>query len=418
MLRQIVQALSTSRLLAQYAFPLSTLLFASNADAQTEPQFITVSVRDTLDGWDAATGTDPGTTVMNKLQISATVDGAAFNADGLRLHGQLFRTDGESLTRRTRDIQTISNIEAPPVTRLFELWAEQRFGKAGPGAVSIRVGLLDLNSEFDSIAPASLMINSSHGVGPDLSRSGLNGPSIFPVSSAGARADWQVSSRLTVRAAVFDGVPGDADNPKAFAVVALRPRDGILSIAEADFNPTKKSGIAIGSWRYSAPIDRIDKHGRSTDAGIYVFAYAPLGSRWTGWLRVGHAAGSVQAVDGYLGAGIAGAGIVPSRHDDMIGIAMARASIGSPAGRVLGLPRQETSIEATYRAKLIGMLTVQPDLQYVIDPALVPHAKNALVFGLRLVVTGNYPKSAPPADQADPTIAPDAPDQGSSPSGD
>lgn len=378
------------------ASALAGSLTASIAHAQDSPA-ITVSLRDTLDGWDAATGTQPGATVMNKLQISGTADGDAFGAPGFRAHVQLFRTDGASLTRRTRDIQTISNIEAPPATRLFELWAEQRFGPKGAGAFSIRAGLIDLNSEFDSIEPASLMISSSHGVGPDLSRSGRNGPSIYPVSSAGVRVDWKVTSRLTVRAAAFDGVPGDLNNPKAFAIVALRARDGVLSIAEADFSPTGKSGIGIGSWRYSVPLDRIDGRGRGVDGGLYAFGYAPLGSRWTGWLRVGSAVGRVQAVDGYLGAGIAGGGIVPSRARDMIGLAIARASIGSPS-RALDLPHHETSIEATYRAEFSTTLMVQPDVQYVIDPALAPHARNALAFGLRLVVTGDYPRSAPPAD--------------------
>jgi porin len=393
-------------------FGACALVLPTPAAHAQDKQPITASVRDTLDGWDAATGTRPGTTVINKLQIAATVDGDAFGASGFRAHVQLFRVDGGTLTRRTRDIQTISNIEAVPETRLFEFWAEQRFGATGVGAVSVRAGLLDLNSEFDSIEPASLMINSSHGVGPDLSRSGRNGPSIYPESSVGVRADWKIASQLTVRAAVFDGVPGDPNDPKAFAAAALRKHDGVLSIVEANFSPNKGAGIAIGSWRYSVPVDRIDGRGRSADAGLYGFAYAPLGSHWTGWLRVGRAAGKVQTVDGYLGAGIAGTAIVPKRAEDMIGLAVAQASIGSPS-QALGLPRQETSIEATYRAKLGAMLTLQPDVQYVIHPALTPQAHNTLVFGLRLVVTGNYPKSAPPSDQADPSIAPDAPDQSS-----
>lgn len=82
-------------------------------------------------------------------------------------------------------------------------------------------GLIDLNSRFDSVDPASLFINSSYGIGPDLSRSGRGGPSIYPVSAPGATLTIAPSKRWTIRLGAFDGVPGDLDRTKAFVARRL-----------------------------------------------------------------------------------------------------------------------------------------------------------------------------------------------------
>lgn len=52
----------------------------------------------------------------------------------------------------------------------------------------MRIGLYDLNSEFDALDDAGLFINSAFGVGTDIGLTGVNGPSIFPVTSLAVRA--------------------------------------------------------------------------------------------------------------------------------------------------------------------------------------------------------------------------------------
>ena len=77
---------------------------------------------------------------------------------------------------------------------------------AGTGAerASIKFGLYDLNSEFDAIEAAALFINPSHGIGPDFSQSGRNGPSIFPLTSLALRADYKLDDHWLVRAVILD----------------------------------------------------------------------------------------------------------------------------------------------------------------------------------------------------------------------
>lgn len=182
---------------------------ASEASADTPetlPPFA-IAARETFDMFGVPAGVRPGAAILNKLQISATVRGDELGFAGWSIHGQMFRSDGKSLSRRMGDIQTADNIEAVRVTRLFEAYLAKMW-TMGKGSIAVRLGLIDLNSQFDSIDPASLMLNSSHGIGPDLSRSGRNGPSIYPVTAVGSTVTWVNSQGWTIRAGLFDGVAG------------------------------------------------------------------------------------------------------------------------------------------------------------------------------------------------------------------
>ena len=144
------------------------------------------------------------------------------------------------------DAQGVSNIETGVrAVRLYEAWVEQRFGRA-----SVKFGLYDLNSEFDEHVTGSLFLNSTHGLGPDLSQSGLNGPSVFPVTSLALRADYQIDERLRLRAAVLDAVPGDPARPRRTAI-RLGGAEGALLIGEAQYL-TRNTRAILGYWRYTA----------------------------------------------------------------------------------------------------------------------------------------------------------------------
>lgn len=379
----------------------------ARAADEPPPPPVTVSVRDTFDLWrNASGGVDTGNVVLNKLQLSATLRPKPFGLDGLRLHAQIFVTNGPSLSEKVGDVQTVSNIEAPTMARLFEAWAEQAFGKEDAGGGEIRAGLIDLNSEFDSIDPASLLINSSQGIGPDLSKSGRNGPSIFPVSSLGMTGQWTPSGALALHAGVFDGLPGDPAHPRRFVAAHLGGGAGALLIAQADVKPARDLQISFGAWRYTADLRVIGGGGaKQADSGLYGFVEGPLPhvSHWSGWVRVGASQGAVQTVSAYAGAGVIGKS---GRKDDTIGFAIAHAIIGDPSRR-LGLPSAETTFEATYQTSVADHLAIQPDLQYVIHPAGRPGLPNAFVMGLRLVFHEQYPGRKGRASDYDATVAPD-----------
>lgn len=379
---------------------------AHAADAPPPPA-LSFAVRETLDLWGGE-----GLVTLNKLQISGTVQGRDFGLDGWRAHGQVFRTDGKSLSARVGDTQTVDNIEAGSVTRLFEAWVERAFGDPDKPAAALRVGLLDLNADFDSTDPASLFINSSHGIGPDLSRSGLDGPSIFPVSGFGARLTWNVSDTMTVKSALFDGVSGEPSRPHAFVAERLSAADGVLGIVEIDAKLTDDLTLSAGAWGYSRALQPAFLPGGSAEPGRGAFASlgaaTPKDSGWAWWVRAGLADPRAQTVSGYLGGGVVYKGVF-ARENDRLGFAVARAEIGDDARRAGRLPRAETTFEVSYQAKLGDTFAIQPDVQYVVDPAGRAGRRNALVVGVRLIVTGGYPTKAKPEDATDPTVPPDTP---------
>lgn len=384
----------------------------ASADDKAQPSF-SLSLRDTLDGWDnAAGGATRGGAVLNKLQVAATLQGDQVGLDGLSVHAQIFRVDGSSPSRRVGDIQTVDSIDAEPVTRLFEAWAEKKIG-SDERSLAVRAGLMDLNADFDSIQTASLFLNSSHGIGADLSRSGVDGPSIYPVSAAGIRLSILPSPRWTFRFAAFDGVSGNPDQPHAFVSERLAASDGALLVGQADYHLSDKAKIEAGAWHYtSLPPALTGTMSRGAhDEGGYLSIEGPLpGARnWSAWGRLGFANGNAQIVDRYIGFGVVGTGLFKGRNDDRIGIAVAQARIGMQSREKLGLPIAETSIEASYQLKVGAHFAAQPDVQYVIHPASGPHIKNALIMGVRLVFTAGYPKPAPPTEASDPTVPPDGP---------
>lgn len=363
---------------------------ASPACADETPAPLVVTVRDTLELWrNTEGGLKVGDTQLNKFQIAVAVDGAGLGAPGWSGRLFYFRTNAERLSAgRVGDIQTVSSIDALGTDRLMAAWVERSFGPTA----SLRVGLQDLNANIDSIDPAGLFVDSSHGIGPDLSKTGLNGPSIFPVSSLAAQLTWSPAPPLTLRAGVFDGVPGDPDHPKAFAAVKLSRRDGALLIGQADWAFTGKAQASFGVWTYTAEFDRIDRPGARQHgwAGAYAFVEGPLpvAPAWSGWVRLGVSDPDVATVASYLGFGLVRAGPFRSRPNDRWGVAVARAGLGEPIRRRDGLPRAETIFEATYSAQVTGAFAIQPDVQYVRRPASQPGLPDALVVGLRLVVSG------------------------------
>ena len=366
-----------------------------------------IAARETFDAFVAPAGTHEGTAFLNKVQVSATLRGDSLGLSGWSMHAQIFRFDGQSLSKQLGDLQTADNIEAPPVTRLFEAYVAKLWGSQ-ESSVAVRLGLIDLNNQFDSIDSASLMLNSSHGIAPDLSRSGLNGPSIYPVTAAGSTVTWVHSRSWTFRLGIFDGVAGSPGRPHAFVAERLKSKDGLFLIGQADWQLSKNGRLEAGVWDYTAP--HFGPSGRKArDYGAYASYEAPLpvGRHLNFWLRAGIANGDAQLLSGYVGGGLVELGIIPGRPNDRLGIAIAHAILGEPAVKALSLHHAETSFEVTYQVKISRRFVVQPDVDYIRHPAAVAHARDGLGMGIRFVYAGAYPTRMEASDPGDPTIPPD-----------
>lgn len=321
-----------------------------------------------LDNFDVVLGAD--------LEALAGWRGAT-----LGLHG--LYNNGRSISDLTGDAQAVSNIETGvAAVRLYEAWVEQKMGDAA----SLRIGLYDLNTEFDALDAASLFVSSPHGIGTDFAQTGRNGPSIFPSTSLAARLEVKAAEGWMLRFAVLDGVPGDPAHP-ARTAIRLGNGDGALLVGEVQA-PLGGGKLLLGHWHYSSSFDRIDGRGRARgNRGSYVRAELPIvdhpDRNVVAFARFGVASDRFNSFARFASAGLNFSGWLPGRRDDAFGIAVAAAFTGAPTRALTDASRAEVALEATYRARLSRRFSVQPSVHYIHRPSADPTLANALVLGLR-----------------------------------
>jgi len=302
---------------------------------------------------------------------------------------------GKLLTEIAGDLQTTSNIEADEAFKLYEAWYEHRFSDH----VSLLFGLHDYNSEFDVTEYGGLFLQSSFGISPDISQ---NSPSIFPVAALGIRLKVWPTENTYIMAALYDGVPGDPANSTRTSI-RLRSEDGLFSALEIGNtvgNPGNQEyhKYAIGAWQLTAEIENFAGNIQDENGGIYFIGEKTLFEKSAGrgslgaFVQLGFTHADRNQIGSYWGAGLDYTGLFASRPEDVAGLAIASARNGSNfmnyAKNVDGsaVEHTETAIELTYQARIQPWLTVQPDLQYVINPGMDRKLDNALIVGARIEV--------------------------------
>ncbi len=332
-----------------------------------------------------------GTRYLDKLDLKLEIDIAEAWGMGsgiLFMHG-LYSNGGTLSDELVGDLQIVSNIDTTEAWRIFEFWYE-----LGDDVWSVRTGLYDLNSEFDVNETGAIFLNSSHGIGADIGQTGMNGPSIFPVSSMSLRAAVQTDS-FTARVAVMDAVPGNPDTA-ASNEIDMNSDEGILTVAEVDVPLSESARLWAGYWRYSARFEEPFGTGSgSGNGGWYVGGEHrfQIGSRSAAWfVRFGQAEEQFNALKDYTGFGAVLDGPFAARPDDQFGIAFASACGSAPYRHYLnqvgvGAEQRETAWEMTYRVQVSDHLMLQPDIQYVQNPSVSVNLDDAWVIGLRFAIT-------------------------------
>lgn len=372
-----------------YGLAASSALLAGAARAQDAEPSITLSAAYTSDTFaNVRGGLNTGLRHMGLAEVSAEADLGRLGLDGGRAFAGVQHVHGKSLSGDlVGDAQVISNIDAPDGLRLFEAWVSIPLAKNG----TVTAGLIDLNGIFDVQEVGSLFTNSSHGIGPDFSQSGLNGPSIFPTTSAAVVAEWEGDS-FVLRTGIFDAVAGDPERPRR-TVFRLPGETGLLVVGEGEIQISKYAQVQIGAWTYTSSFDALDQDpgddadDRVKSRGAYAMIEgrlaSPGGRPLDGWVRVGRADPGANAIETYFGGGVA-----LGREGSRWGVAVGHARLGAPARDAAGTAgkRSETSIELTYARAVGKYLTLQPTLHYVINPGWDRAHRSALVGGVRVAL--------------------------------
>lgn len=369
-------------------------IYAEATETQPDSSPLLIEAAYTGEVWrNVSGGARQDGTYLDNIDVIATLDAErAFGWTGTTFLVSGLHNNRPTLSDRiVGDIQTISNIDTDGATRLYEAWVERAFESG-----AIKLGLIDLNSELDVNETGALFINSSHGIGPDFSQVGENGPSIFPVTGLGTVMRWDYNERLQIRLAAFEGTVGDPTHPRR-TTVDLESDEGTLLVGEVTFHPSEAVRSMLGVWRHTGrSTDFADEElqHRTESLGVYALAEGTLAERGentlNGFIRVGFADSDVHQISRYVGAGVTWSGplLASAKHEEQLGLAVGAVTNGNAfrraqAGLDTTLERHETAIELTYRVQALPWLALQPDLQYIINPGTDPSLDNAWVVGLR-----------------------------------
>jgi len=315
-----------------------------------------------------------GTIYHDNLDLTLNVDtGKAGMWNGGNLWFYVLQNHGrDPSAAMIGDLQIVSNIAVShDQFRLFEAWYDQDFAD---GEVSLLAGLHNLNSEFYVSDYASLFLNSSFGIGPELS---ANVPtSIFPKAGLGLRVRVEPSDPSYLQVAIYDGDP---------TTFALHSSEGYLDIVEAGYS-TGGNNYKLGCWHHSGDKTRIGSAAvYSSDYGFYGIVDQELvkihTASWSSlglFVQLGWVPSDRNDVTGYFGAGLHLHGPFPGRDGDDVGLAMARASTQQDA---------ETALELTYRFVVNRWLALRPDFQWIFNPGGEKSKPTAKVGMFRFEVT-------------------------------
>lgn len=375
-------------------------------------------------------GVKQGATMQGVTTGTLEIDtGKAFGLQGGTFHVSALQIHGQSLSGPYLDnLQAANGNEAEDTTRLWELWYDQTFDG---GKFDIKLGQQSIDNEFMVSQYSGLFVNTMAGWPLIPSVDLYGGGPAYPLASLGVRAQVKPTDSTTILAGVFDDNPGGGafdDDAQELDKngTKFNLNTGALFIAELQY-ATKIGGLPgtykIGGWYDSGffPDQRFGTDGLSLanpasnsdpimhhgNYSLYAVADQTVWQSKANNARTLNLFGRIMGapddqnlVDFFFNGGVTLTAPFPGRGNDQAGIDFGAGKVSSRAAdldRDSGAPAQTTEelIELTYDAQVTGWLTVQPDLQYVVNPGGgVPDPndpahtlRNELVAGARAVVT-------------------------------
>lgn len=395
------------------------------------------SVTDML--WNTTGGISAGSACDGLLQFGAEIDtekavglpGGTFNTTWLWLYGR-------NPSGYVGDVNSVSGIAGNPALRCYQLWYQQNLALGEvDDALSLRAGLLGLDSEFCLPDTALLFVNGTFGMPALMSQNLANSGPQYPMATPGIRLALHPVPWLILRSALSQANPFDQSQNLHNFNWNFGPSGGLLSINEAEARwdslsgkrmlpGVAKAGFFIQSgqspavpeeWSFGPPdslqyctgfygiLDQMiyrapgqdeessknpapgkavasDKNPQSGGASV-----RGLNS----WCRVGFCPQSYNPLSIYTDWGLVYTGLIPGRKEDKTGVAFCYGQMSSgytSVGNAQGIPGPsfEAVIEFTHSIRLAPSIALQPDIQYVLHPGGSRQYGNALVAGFRAVV--------------------------------
>jgi porin len=311
------------------------------------------------------------------------------------------------------NIFTVSNIAGFPTFRMNELWFQQNFLN---DRISIRLGQLGADSQFDLSTYSAVFLNGTFSWSPYLSANIPNGGPAYPMGAPGVQIVLTPLDWVSYQGAIFQGNPF-AQNVNRYGFHwDLSASNGYFSIHELIFRTNQGAGanglpgtFEVGGWFDTAPdpnangtqpsnygayfvADQMLYRVFQTDSAPVIDKGTPAASPTNKGLgfftHIGLGPLNSSFINFYIDAGLNYKGLIPRRDNDVAGVAVAYGHLSNnpPDNQGSSNPSYEIVLETTYQIELTPWLSLQPDVQYVIHPSGTDIA-NALVLGARATVS-------------------------------
>lgn len=307
---------------------------------------------------------------------------------GLWRNGQIFLSvawshGGEPSASLTGDFHGLSNMEAGNHLFVQEVGLFQQTGN-----IEWMAGLLDLNATFACNETGAGFLNSSFGI-PSLITDNVPAP-VYPLTSLGVHAQWEISEQFSAGLAIHDGCPLDFEKNPNNLHWQPGAKHGLFMLAEGRLKIQKehldfraKTGLYYHSGNIH-PDREIEKDILpASNRGSYLIAESTLKT----WRKSGKLDGFIQIAfspwhenhhHGYLGGGITFTTNPESWLPEQAGIAIACAAFDRFRGHC------ETTFEFYLKHEIIPGFFIQPDIQYILHPGgAEPVANHAFAFLIR-----------------------------------
>jgi porin len=319
-------------------------------------------------------------------------DGGSFLMDWNWYHGNPFSEQLVGLNA----VNNFSGWEASNAFRFYHIEYRQKFFG---DRYEVRLGQVALDDHFMISDYASIFFSSPFSQFP--TEATLSNAPVYPLCAPGIYLSGKPTDESFFRVGAYTNDAGldiDSNNgfewqiggpagyailtevgthQKPFGLPGTYTLGGIYSTGELTrFSDGLAEEGAGAFWLMADQALAVDDQGNALVGAFTRFSWAPNDD--------------LAACDFYADAGIVFTGILSCRPNDTFGFGFNYTSFSGPY--VASLPAQglsstssTTAFEITYQCHLAPWLTIQPDLQYILDPAT--SGQNALGLGLRTTLT-------------------------------
>ncbi len=286
----------------------------------------------------------------------------------------------------------VNALDAEPRTQLAQIYFEQSFAD---GLFKVRLGKFDANYDFAFPAISGPFITTAAPWGPT-----LLGMPTYPDPSFGA-AFYVEPESWYLRAAIMDGaaLEGVKTGNRGPGTLFGGPAD-LYYVAEGgpkwELDGGLAGKLAIGAWYHDGSFARFDGGTESGEFGPYLMVEQRLSREnpadkddeqgFNGFLRFGHASNEVAAANNHVLLGVTYTGAIDGRDADIVGFAASWVDVTDDP--FSGFDRSsEVTFEAFYKIQIAPWCSLQPDLQYVVNPGGVSGVDDAWLASLRLFIS-------------------------------